>query len=298
MDTKNYDESTVYDKTMVDTQNVGETPADEKKSHTWQKVVIGGTAGIALGAAASYLSTTKAATSESIESTEEEAETNGNPLVDDTVDMAGGVEEEMSFSQAFATARAEVGPGGAFEWHGGIYSTYLAEEWDNMTPAERDAYNDNFAWNHSGSQSGGNDVAQADSAQSHASQPKSDSVVVEEVDIPNNNDEIADGAVDVEPEIEVLGVVHDPENGMNYGGLVVDGQEAILIDVEGDGTFDIVTADLNGDGQLSEDEIAELEQPITVDDLGGFGTEGSNDIYASDDGPDYINEASGANDFI
>jgi len=41
---------------------------------------------------------------------------------------ATSVNDEMSFNEAFAAARAEVGPGGVFEWHGHSYNTYYAEE--------------------------------------------------------------------------------------------------------------------------------------------------------------------------
>ena len=37
--------------------------------------------------------------------------------------------EGMSFNEAFAAARAEVGSGGVFEWRGGYYGTYYENEW-------------------------------------------------------------------------------------------------------------------------------------------------------------------------
>ena len=42
------------------------------------------------------------------------------------------VDDNASFAEAFADARAQVGPGGAFEWRGHVYNTYYAEEWNNM----------------------------------------------------------------------------------------------------------------------------------------------------------------------
>ncbi|MCC5945893.1 MAG: hypothetical protein JJT94_13260 [Bernardetiaceae bacterium] len=43
--------------------------------------------------------------------------------------------DKLSFSEAFAQARAEQGAGGLFEWRGGFYGTYYAEEVDeNMNP--------------------------------------------------------------------------------------------------------------------------------------------------------------------
>ena len=257
------------------------TEETEKKDYTWQKVVIGGTAGIALGAVTSYFTAAKAATAEETEEVAAEAADNGNPLIDNSLQIADTATDDMSFSQAFATARAEVGPGGVFEWHGNIYSTYTAEEWSSMSAEEQDSYNDNFAWNHGNSSSNhSNDVAQ------QQSKPQND--VAQNS---SNDDDVPVQDVTTDPEIEVLGVVHDDESGMNFGGLTVDGQEVVLIDVNGDETFDLIASDLNGDGELSDDEIAELpDQSITTAHLGGFGDEGTN-LYAEDEGPDYVNDA-------
>ena len=50
------------------------------------------------------------------------------------------VNDDASFSEAFADARAQVGAGGVFEWRGHVYGTYYEEEWDNMTPEQRAQY--------------------------------------------------------------------------------------------------------------------------------------------------------------
>jgi hypothetical protein len=49
------------------------------------------------------------------------------------VPIATGVNDDMSFIEAFAAARTEVGPGGVFEWRGGVYGTYYANEWDGFS---------------------------------------------------------------------------------------------------------------------------------------------------------------------
>lgn len=46
-------------------------------------------------------------------------------------------------------------------------------------------------------------------------------------------------------EVQILEVVHDNETGMNIGGMMVDNQEVILIDVDNDQTFDVMASDLN-----------------------------------------------------
>lgn len=49
----------------------------------------------------------------------------------------GQVDNDMSFGEAFATARAQVGTPGVFVWHGNTYGTYYAEEWNAMSADER-----------------------------------------------------------------------------------------------------------------------------------------------------------------
>ena len=56
------------------------------------------------------------------------------------MEVATTVDDSMSFSQAFAAARREVGAGGLFTWHGHTYGTYYAEEWNAMSPADKEQY--------------------------------------------------------------------------------------------------------------------------------------------------------------
>ena len=82
-----------------------------------------------------------------------------------------------------------------------------------------------------------------------------------------------------EPNIEILGVYEDVDN-MNVGVVEVDGQEAFLVDVDGDDDFDVMAVDVDGDGMLSELEMVDVSDAgITVDML-----DVDDDIY--DDGFD------------
>lgn len=56
------------------------------------------------------------------------------------MDVATGVNDSMSFSEAFAAARQEVGPGGIFQWHGHSYGTYYANEWNAMSADDQEQY--------------------------------------------------------------------------------------------------------------------------------------------------------------
>ena len=77
-----------------------------------------------------------------VEQPQDESQSVGNEITHDPTDLtiAGGVNNTMSFSEAFATARAEVGAGGMFYWHGQAYGTYYAPEWNNMSASERAEY--------------------------------------------------------------------------------------------------------------------------------------------------------------
>ncbi|MCH5225427.1 MAG: hypothetical protein J1D77_05475 [Muribaculaceae bacterium] len=196
------------------------------------------------------------------------------------IQVAEGVEDSMSFSQAFAAARSEVGPGGAFEWHGNVYGTYSADEWNAMSPAEKADYNNHFNWNNvdtssnngvTGSSSTGTNEVEVVSVLEDSPLATETVTQIEIVDM------------EPQPEIEVLGVVHDHETGANIGGITVDGQEVFLVDVDGDLEFDIVTSDLNHNGQLDEGEAYDIHGGgLTVDHLGGF-SDPNDAIQASDD---------------
>lgn len=325
------DENTIYDEndaTRLDNSNASaaegkaqnEVPAAESQANgskkgMWKKVAIGAGTGLVFGSAATVLTGFTAAGGETAGETGEAGEAGGdnhetapgqNPLVDDSISMAACVDDDMSFSQAFAAARAEVGPGGAFEWHGQIYGTYTADEWDNMSAAEKDEYNDHFAWSsssssstpphHASSSATHDDDVQADAHETSQEGPATltDVQANPSGGVASNDDVVVVSHTEpTESEVQVLGVVHDDETGMNIGGVMVDNQEVILIDVDDDLTFDVMASDLNSDGQLQENEMADISgQGLTVNDLGGY-TDPSANMVVSNDEIDYTNEISG-----
>ena len=88
---------------------------------TWKPVTIGGLTGILMGAGTMY----------AIENVNTEELASGNNA-DEQLKVAS-VDDNLNFRDAFEAARAEVGPGGVFRWHGNIYNTYTAEEWKAMS---------------------------------------------------------------------------------------------------------------------------------------------------------------------
>ena len=271
----------------TETSDNKDNVAKGKKS-IWKKVAVGAGSGILLGSAATLLSASAPLGHAEGENAEEEGSETHPEWTDGEVSVASSVSDDMSFSEAFTAARTEVGSGGVFEWHGNIYSTFTEDEWNGMTAEQIDEYGSHFSW-HSDNSSTETASSTHSSTSSHSAHA-TDEVEVSEVTQASHTEEVA--VVDVDPEVEVLGVVHDEESGANIAGLAVDGQEVVLIDVNGDETFDVMGADVNGDQQLSQDEIVDISgQNLTVNDLGGISNpDGS--LYASNNSNeiDYTND--------
>ena len=106
----------------------------EKQSATWKKVAIGGTSGILLGAGALYAVNAMAG------ETQADAADPATASPQAAGSAVATVEDDMTFAEAFQSARAQVGPGGVFEWHGGVYGTYTADEWNAMSAEDKAAF--------------------------------------------------------------------------------------------------------------------------------------------------------------
>ncbi|MDE7351262.1 MAG: hypothetical protein K2N25_09350 [Muribaculaceae bacterium] len=279
----------------------GETQASEAKSKFgWRQVAIGGTTGILLGTAATFLMGMKKADDPIDPGKKDDDDNNTTEATqpawaDGDISVATAVTDDMSFNEAFAAARAEVGPGGAFEWHGNVYGTYYANEWNAMSPQERNEFGSHFSWNeHStpsdthyasagrSSHNTENTAHHTSSNSEHSSnnhttaqttQEEKDDIEVISVDKPtgqHQNVTAQEELITDDMEIEVLGVTYDADNNMNYGELNVGGHDAVVIDIDGDQTFDLLAVDLNDDGEPQDNEQAYIgDAGLTVNDLGG-----------------------------
>jgi hypothetical protein len=65
---------------------------------------------------------------------------NGSIKPGPDIDIAGGINDNMTFDSAYAAAREEVGPGNIFSWHGEVYNTYTVEEWQGLSLAQRQEF--------------------------------------------------------------------------------------------------------------------------------------------------------------
>ena len=211
------------------------------------------------------------------------------------------VNDDASFSQAFADARAQVGPGGAFEWRGHVYSTYYEEEWNNMSAEERANYQSKIDYETvAGEPTPSKPIASTSTEEVSEVKPE-----VETASTETTNAESAIAAntemVDEQSQqggIKVLGVeavVDTQGNPMTVATIEIDNDQALLVDVDNNGIMDVIMVDENHDGQISENEIYDAsEAQISTADLQHHiaASQDPGMMIACNDGmPDYMNDA-------
>lgn len=202
------------EETIIEKKN---QPVENKKQgQPWKAVSLGGFAGILMGAGAMYATNAVAQENEEVEVVPEGGE--------QEIQIAK-VDNGLSFSEAFEAARAEVGPGGVFYWHGGIYNTYTATEWDAMTPEEK-----------------------AEFAQRVAPE-----VPVTTVSTPTDSHPDVTIAHPAEPQVTPVA----QENGDVHivGYTEVDGHLAVGYDTDGDGQADVAVIDVDDSGNPSNADV-------------------------------------------
>ena len=281
----------------------------QKKSGTWKKVALGSTAGILLGAGALYASRSMAA------NTSEDADAKGAEGQQAAGTKVANVDDGMSFDDAFQAARAQVGPGGVFEWHGGVYGTYTQDEWNAMSDEEKSAFTET-AMSHVQP----HDYHAPQTAVHHEDVIVHETVVREEVAqqaTPTHKEATPGGTTDNhyrtvshdEPYIQESDDVHV------VGKATVHGHDAYAVDLDGDGQADVAVIDVNDNGRLDDPDVVmlpsgdamtmgQLAQARDADATGGEagndsgepdhtdgymrtsynGTTGEEDVHIEDDG--------------
>ena len=268
--------------TYGDTTLQAEVKVDETKNNesagSWEMVMVGGIPSILLGAAGVMIAESFSVVSPKEDSSAQEqdgGETGAEVAgIDKRIPVASTVTSDMSFKEAFETARAEVGAGGAFCWHGNVYSTYRADdpEWAEMTTEQRNEHC--------------HEIIVQVCVQPYAA-PASTAPAVATAD----EDE---GDVDVH--IVGVGSIEGGDGSIIEAGYgTVDGHQAVFADTDGDGLVDTVLIDANDNGQLDPGEVISAEGAnITIEDLAmeaamNGGTMMSEQLYEGM--PDYTNDA-------
>ena len=206
---------------------------------------------------------------EAVEVATPEVETPIEPYIAEGEIRIAQVDDSDSFAEAFADARQQVGPGGAFEWRGNVYNTYYADEWESMSDEQRADF-----------------LAQIDDNQVY---PTPDGEV-----IPANAELVDTPVEDPIKVLEVETVVDDYGNTATMATVEVEGEQAVLFDVDNNGEMDCLIVDANCDNEITADEIIELPdaQIETADLQQMMDAGGTNNYLAYNDGmPDYMNDA-------
>lgn len=287
---------------------------EDKKEKTtkggakWQEVVIGGVTGIALGASSTLLMGSASATAsipeENTETTEPEAQ---EPVDNGYAPMASNVNDDMSFNEAFAAARAEVGPGGVFEWHGGLYGTYYASEWNAMDDAARNEYYNTVPWHSASHHHTAHNTT--DNPENHHTETVVENVESEDEHSETNAGSNGGSGETVDADIEIIGVEHanlDGEHDSIIGAASVNGQAVYFVDIDGtDDQFDVMIADLNGNSEIEDNEVFDItDQNMSVSHFeqladasgNGGGEDNLDEMYANNDTlPDYVNDVDPGN---
>ena len=272
---------------------------DNKKTITikdgdnrWKKVTIGGVSGIVVGAVGAAVASSIPLDADAAET--EETDTNA-PLAD-------GVSDGMSFGDAFHAARQEVGPGGVFEWHGNLYNTYTAEEWEAMNSEERQAVAESIDWDGHSYTPLNNDQADNNHNASPQKQQEETVYVQEEEEeeeplqtvseeepvkvVSDDDDDTGLDALGLDGKVEVIEVVSvENENGDGnriMGSTVINGHSAVFIDNDGeDGEFELLAVDVNDNQQLDEGEVVDISDAhVKIEELQELA---NNDVKPGDD---------------
>lgn len=235
----------------------------EKKgmSPLWQSVLVGGVPGILIGAGGT-VGVEAIANSASAEEQGEVAIQDEATVETTEILEAHSVTDDMSFSEAFATARAEVGPGGAFVWHGQVYGTYRGDdpEWQEMSDEARTEHSQEIL------------------SQVHAAPYTPTENEPEIVPAPEDSSEIEDvnavaetveDANDIDVHILGVGEIQAPDGSVAQVGVgTIDDHAAVFADTDGDNEVDTVLIDTNDNAQLDHNEIYDATgSGITMDDL-------------------------------
>ena len=288
MNAKDEQTQLVDEQTQIIEETVNEeqeTSQESKRSSRVKKVA--GVAGVAAAGVASGVVFTSMASGDNPEPTTQAAHTAvpaGNVKVAE-------VSDDMSFDEAFASARKQVGAGGVFEWRGKLYGTYYKNEWDAMSQADKDQYaanvfgtpqakvhNDNSQEQPQKDMAEDTDIEQNPNVQKDMAEDTDAEQNTNVQKVPDQSDNQQDmaeagsgegGRYNIQQVYGVRTVTDNNGNPMTMVEAKVNGHNAILCDINQDDKIDAMAIDANDDDQITEDEIIPVPQgSVLVSELG------------------------------
>lgn len=196
---------------------------------TWMLAAVSGTTGLLLGGIGAMYAPEAIATIRGLKNSDENLDYDSeskHPLLGDELPIAN-TSDDMSFNEAFAEAREEVGPGGVFYWRGGIYGTYTKDEWDNLSAEEKTEFNELA-----------NEMFPEPEDPEYAIKPQDVEEMAYEPDAHGQKDEVMAEA--------------DP---VVLGRTTVGGHLAAEVDGDGDGQVDYLLVDADDSKDLTSDDL-------------------------------------------
>lgn len=247
MDNRNEETQFADEQTTILEDGVNEVQ-EPKKTSKWKKTAA--MAGVGAAGIAGGIGLSAMASGDDAEAAKQAAEEAADADKGNMVKPVGNVKvaevnDDMSFSEAFASARKQVGAGGVFEWRGKQYGTYYKTEWDSMSQAEKDQYAANVF---------------GTSSSKSSSTPEQEQL---QHDIPSEN--LADNSQssvsgeDIKGELFGVQTVTDENgNSMTVVAAKINGHNSMFVDADVDGYVDVAAMDANNNGELEDDEIVTL----------------------------------------
>ena len=258
----------------------------KKEGSAWKHVTLGGVSGILMGAGLLYAGQSVAATKTDTPEENADAATEEAQQVEGANESTLPVAQmhnDMSFGEAFAAARAEVGPGGVFIWHGGIYNTYTADEWNAMTPQQKN----DFAHQVNPEVRAHEVPTPTDAHPDVATQPATDAdvhTVSDTSDVHVVEQQIAQN-FDMGDDVHIVGYAN------------AEGHLVVGYDSTGDGQADVAIIDMDGNLAPSDADVI-MDREGNMARLGDLNNEPDPNQTAAmenpdvaPDMPDYMNDA-------
>ena len=275
---------------VTELQNKSNTNNESTSPRLWQSVLVGGVPGLLIGAGITAAIDAIAGGGQGPD---------GGPEIPEhpEINVAHSVNDSMSFSEAFEAARNEVGPGGAFVWHGNVYGTYRVDdpEWQAMSAEDRTEFSHNVLsqvhpapYTPTANEP---QIVEVTDEGSHAETPAESSGADDNVDV-----HIINGANG--HEIGAVGQLVTADGTVvvaGYGSL--DGHSATFIDSDYDGEVDTVLIDTDNDGSIDQAFSSEQVLPGEGMTVEGMVSELQDNMAAGMDNdpygemPDYTNDA-------
>lgn len=248
-----------------------ETSQESKRSSRVKKVA--GVAGVAAAGVAAGAVFTSMASGDDAKTTQANAADKAHTAVPAGNVKVAEVSDDMSFDEAFASARKQVGAGGVFEWRGKLYGTYYKNEWDNMSQADKDQYAANVFGTPQAKVH--NENIQEPPRKDMPEDAEQNTNVQKVSDQTNNQQDRAEadsgegGRYNIQQVYGARTVIDNNGNPMTMVEAKVNGHNAILCDINQDDKIDSMAIDANDDGRITQDEIIPVPQgSVLVSELG------------------------------